>query len=132
MPIFRSLRPGELPKCNNLYTVTFSGTVECTEFILYNIDIETHIHTTHWTIQKRYSEIRAFHDNLRTATKVELPEIPGKIIFFNRNTKVIEKRRGLLEQYFIDLMHTADKSNIIRYNLEAFFRGVNTYEISKK
>lgn len=56
-----------------------------------------------WTIEKRYREIRALHDQLSRVRGRDLPNIPPKRIFGNKDPDFVQSRQAALQQYFSEL-----------------------------
>jgi hypothetical protein len=69
--------------------------------VFYNIEIKADGQT--WEIEKRYSELRATHDYLKTVLGF-LPAFPNKTLVKRKDPKSIQKRIKRLEKYFTALV----------------------------
>lgn len=57
-----------------------------------------------WTIDRRYRQINALHEQLRGMHGSAMPEMPGKRMFGNLNPVFIQEREAALQRYFAELV----------------------------
>merc|ERR1719253_1349283 len=74
-----------------------------------------------WNIEKRYSEIRELHEELRLRYGDQLPPIPGKRYWFNQDPDFIVARQKGLETYVEGVLQM--EREIRTPSLQAFLGG---------
>lgn len=79
------------------------GHMPATGYTVYMIKV-TGLDGTVWTINRRYRQIHALHDQLRGVHGSAMPEIPGKRVFGNMNPAFIQEREAGLQRYFVELV----------------------------
>lgn len=84
------------------YKILFNQ-YEITNHTSYTILVLPHNGEGKWTFQRRYSVVRAFHQQLLAQFKQVLPPFPPKKCCGNLNPEFIETRREALTQYFAAL-----------------------------
>lgn len=80
------------------FSVRFVGHTSLEGHTTYVIQV-TGPDGTAWNIQKRYSEIRNLHDELRLRYGDALPSMPGKRLWGNSDPAFVAARQGQLQQY---------------------------------
>ena len=73
---------------------------EVSSFVKYTLLVISHQNEGQWTFQRRYSELRSFHERLRNEVNVMLPSFPPKKCCGNLNPSFVETRQRDLDQYF--------------------------------
>jgi len=81
-----------------LYVVRFIGSVIVDGFTRYTIEVYCPDGSC-WDIQRRYSEIRALHEDLGPLYGDALPEMPARRFWGNQDPTFIMERQSGLEDY---------------------------------
>uniref|UniRef100_A0A7S1FA64 PX domain-containing protein n=1 Tax=Noctiluca scintillans TaxID=2966 RepID=A0A7S1FA64_NOCSC len=80
------------------YTLQLAGNTSADGHTIYTIKVTSPDGDT-WTIQKRYSEIRELHDQLRLRHGANLEAFPGKRLFGNQDPAFVKERQTGLQRY---------------------------------
>mmetsp|Transcript_24900 Transcript_24900/g.55274 ORF Transcript_24900/g.55274 Transcript_24900/m.55274 type:complete len:246 (+) Transcript_24900:80-817(+) len=78
--------------------VQFVGYSTTEGHTLYKIKVTSSDGQT-WNLQKRYSEFRTLHDQLRPRHGDAMPQVPGRRFFGNQDPTFIQARQVQLQQY---------------------------------
>lgn len=79
------------------FSVAFIGNSDAGGHTVYTIKI-TSPDAEHWTIRKRYREIRDLHDELKKRHGDALPGIPGKRLFGSQDPDFVAQRQAGLQE----------------------------------
>ena len=110
----------ELPKSTKIYNIKVEGNVlveKPKKYTVYIIGIRTPM-DTYWQVNKRYSELREFHQSLTKISK-NLPNFTRKRIF-NMSENLVLHRQQRITEYFKELQKTCEESFQVRWEMEKF------------
>lgn len=96
------------------YTVQFQSNNSNEGHTVFTIKV-TSPDGEHWTIRKRYTEIRNLHDELKRTHGDSLPTIPGKKLFGSLDPNFILQRQAGLQEYLqgVLLLERSNPSRVL-------------------